>query len=173
MTFAETVQTWQTYYLLIGGAAATLAGLLFIGLSLNLEVLRNGESIRVQGWTTQTFANFIHLLLISVFFLIPNQTPNGLGIPLLFLGLLGVYDIINLLWRIYRKQHHVGASKIISHFVLPLIAFIVLTVCAILLLNQQMEALAWLVAVVVLLFFSSTRNVWDLMVNLRVGEQQT
>ena len=48
-----------------------------------------------------------------------------------------------------------------------------LTVCAILLLNQQMEALAWLVAVVVLLFFSSTRNVWDLMVNLRVGEQQT
>ena len=49
MTFAETVQTWQTYYLLIGGAAATLAGLLFIGLSLNLEVLRNGESIRCRA----------------------------------------------------------------------------------------------------------------------------
>ena len=65
----------------------------------------------MQGWTTQTFANFIHLLLISVFFLIPDQTPNGLGIPLLFLGLLGVYDIINLLWRIYRKQHHVGALR--------------------------------------------------------------
>jgi hypothetical protein len=167
MTFTEAVHTWQTYYLLLGGAAATLAGLLFIGLSPNLNVAHINENVGVQSWTTQTFANFIHLFLISILFLIPDQTPVGLGIPLLLLSLLGIYDVGNLLRRVYLKQHRLRTLGLIARFMLPLGAFAVLAVCAVLVLNQQLEAFIGLVGMEVILILSSTRNVWDLMFNLR------
>jgi hypothetical protein len=39
VTYAETVQSWHDFYLTAGAAAATLVGLLFVGLSLHISVV--------------------------------------------------------------------------------------------------------------------------------------
>jgi hypothetical protein len=48
--FTQTVEGWHDFYLMIGTAAATLVGLLFVSLSLNVDVITREEN----GGSAQT-----------------------------------------------------------------------------------------------------------------------
>ena len=39
MTYADALQSWRDFYVTAGAAAATLVGLLFVGLSLHIRVV--------------------------------------------------------------------------------------------------------------------------------------
>ena len=39
MTYADALQSWRDFYVTAGAAAATLVGLLFVGLSLHIQVV--------------------------------------------------------------------------------------------------------------------------------------
>ena len=90
-TFVETITQWQNFYMLAGTAAATLVGLLFVSVSLHIDLISRFEgTIDIQMLAEQTFLNFLLVLSFAFIFLIPNPTPSGIGIPLLILGLIGI-----------------------------------------------------------------------------------
>jgi hypothetical protein len=39
MSFADQIETWQAFFTTVAGLAATLAGLLFVGLGLNPRIM--------------------------------------------------------------------------------------------------------------------------------------
>ena len=39
MSFADQIQTWQAFFTTVAGLAATLAGLLFVGLGINPHIM--------------------------------------------------------------------------------------------------------------------------------------
>lgn len=63
--FAQEVGGWHDFYTMIGLAAATLVGLLFLGLSLRPDVLRAEASSGSPIMATQTFANFLSILIVA------------------------------------------------------------------------------------------------------------
>ncbi len=63
-SFAAAVQSWHDYYIMVGTASATLVGLLFVGLSLNIEMLRRPESADLRTLAALTFNSFIYVLLV-------------------------------------------------------------------------------------------------------------
>jgi hypothetical protein len=46
MSFQEALQGWHDFYLTAGAASATLAGLLFVGLSLHLRIVVTHPEVR-------------------------------------------------------------------------------------------------------------------------------
>src|SRR5438874_536787 len=63
-------QRWHDFYMLAGTAAATLVGLLFVGLSLHLRAVLSRSEVR--SLARVTLANFGLLLFVSLFMVIPQ-----------------------------------------------------------------------------------------------------
>ena len=113
-TFAETVAQWHDFYIMIGTASATLIGLLFVGLTLNIDLIRRAESIDVLHLAALTFNSFFYPLIFAVIFLIPDISPVGLGIPLLAIGGLGLLNMLFQFRRTRIRHRRWGRSNYIA-----------------------------------------------------------
>src|SRR5215470_11039315 len=73
MTFGEAAQGWHDFYVTAGAAAATLVGLLFVGLSLHIRVVVSHPDVRSLARVTLT--DFFLVLLVALLMLTPTQAP--------------------------------------------------------------------------------------------------
>jgi hypothetical protein len=167
--FAQAVANWHDFYLMIGTAAATLIGLLFLSLSLNVDVITRPERADLRSLAAHTFGNFMSVLMFSVLFLIPSQVPAGLGVPLLCIGGFGLYNTIAH-WREARGRPSpswLRGGGVARRFYLPTFCYTALITIAGLLLFAWTDGLYWLVPVMLMLIVSASRNAWDLLMALR------
>src|SRR5205807_10507970 len=65
MIYQAALAGWHDFFILAGTASATLAGLLFVGLSLHLRIVVTTSSVR--SLTRVTLANFGAVLFVSLF----------------------------------------------------------------------------------------------------------
>ena len=65
------LHAWHDFYVLAGTAAATLVGLLFVGLSLHLRIVV--ASSEVRSLARVTLANFGAVLFVALFMVIPEN----------------------------------------------------------------------------------------------------
>jgi hypothetical protein len=167
-TFSQVVAGWRDFYLMIGTAAATLVGLLFVSLSLNADVIAKKKNADLRALAEQTFASFLFILMSAVFFLIPGQEPLGLGLPLLGVGLLAMY-VTGRHFLLTRKHHprHWGWWSVTSRFIAAAVCFAGLIAIAILLLLGNTGGLNWLVSIMIVLITSASFNAWNLLLRLR------
>jgi hypothetical protein len=78
-SFGQALAEWKDFYVFVGTAAATLLGLLFVSVSLRLDLFHEAQLADVRDFAAQTFAQFFSLVLIAALFLIPHQ--SGADIP--------------------------------------------------------------------------------------------
>lgn len=76
--FPQAVEAWHGLGLTISTAVAALMGLLFVSLSLNVEVIPRAADVdlHVMAAHTPTFGHFVSVLVSAVLFLIPRQVPS-------------------------------------------------------------------------------------------------
>src|SRR6476660_7484063 len=96
--FHVVAEPWHDFYLTAGAAAATLIGLLFVGLSINLDSFTAEEGTSLRLLAEQAFANLIYVLLIALFVLIPSPESLSLTIELAIVGVFGVIRVARR-WR--------------------------------------------------------------------------
>ena len=171
--FASAVTRWHDFYVVVGTAGATLVGLLFVSLSLNPHLIAAGERSGPRVLAAQSFANFVLVLIIALVFLIPDQSPLGLGLPLLGVAVYWLFLTGRRLQNARRSStspwgrggaaRHVGVA---AFFDVVLIAISVTALLGI------TSGLYWLVPVVLMLIYEAARNAWSLLLqfNPEVGE---
>lgn len=164
-SFGAIVDEWQDFHTFLGSAAFTLLGLLFIALSLRLNIFRRRELADVRDFALLTFANFLTLTLIALLFLIPSQSRAGVAIPLLVMGALGL--VANLLLLRESRRVNTGAYALSVPqevwYGLSALPYAGLVVVGMLLLLDRTRALYWLVGVEVGLLLISSFNAWALL----------
>jgi len=166
--FNLAVAGWHDFYMMIGTAAATLIGLLFVSLSLNADMILRKENYDVRIFAAQTFTSFLCVLMFAVLFLIPNQEPAGLGLPLLGIDLFGLYITARRFFQLRRNEPRSwGRGSLARRFAIPTICFMTLLIIAITVLLGYTGGLYWLVPVMILLILYASINAWDLMLRLR------
>ena len=166
-TFAAAVGGWHDFYMVVGTAAATLVGLLFVSLSLNPHVIAAGEGSSLRVLATQTFANFLLVLMIAVVFLIPDQGPLGLGLPLLGIGGYGLYLTSRRLLRARRSAEHPWRrGGIARHVGAAAVCNGGLVAVAVLALLGSTASLYWLIPVILILIYEAVLNAWHLLLQL-------
>jgi hypothetical protein len=158
------LQSWHDFYLVAGPAAASLVGLLFVGLTMHLRaVLARSE---VRGLARATFSNFALVLLVSLFFVMP-QNAASLGEQLIIAAAVSLAIVAPAVTSAARSQTRtLEVRQLVLRFGLSILGYITVGVAGGLVIAGNPAGLDWLVAAVIALLVISLRNSWDLLVSV-------
>ena len=166
-----TFMSWHDFYVTVGTASASLIGLLFVALSINLDAVTGSSRDDLRAFAEQAFASFSMVLLIAVVFLIPTGGPSSIGVAYLILGIGAGGRMLRrgpAVWRATRAGR-LGRAMF-WRAALPAAAVLGLLASGIGLVTNQPSALYWLVAVIIGLLMSAAQSSWDLL--LKVSEDR-
>src|SRR5258707_9786184 len=159
------LSTWQNFDVLIGTAAATLTGLIFVVMTLiaGVRVRVSSPSGGIAAFSTPNVVHFCLALLVAAILSAPWQALWPAGLLLGLAGLGGMIYGVIVLRRVRRLQ--TGYQPVLEdwlfHTVLPLVSYTALVVAAIVLPGHPAPALFIIAAATVLLLFTGIHNAWD------------
>src|SRR5215212_6897119 len=155
---------WHDFFTAVAGIAATLVGLLFVALALNPAVMADDGPAGLRTWAGQTFHSFLMLLVFALVVLIPDPGPQGLGLPLLILGIWGVVRVIADARRVRSDPSPEWHGRpVLTRFASPLAGYVIAVWVGIQALQGDADAVGWLVATAFFLMMSAASNCWDLL----------
>ena len=162
-----TFVSWHDFYLTMGTASASLIGLLFVALSLNIDAITDDSRDDLRAFADQAFSSFSVVLLIAVFFLIPEDGPGILGGLYVVLSIYAGYRMLRRAPAVWKSRHRGRpAEATLWRFVRPTAAVLGLLAVGLGLILDQTWALYWLVPVIIILLMSAARSSWDLLVKV-------
>ncbi len=164
-TLLSLLTAWHTFYSIVGSAAATLMGLVFVVISLiaglRTRVPSSGSGIAVFG--TPNVVHFGTVLLVAAMLSAPWPVFWPIGLLLGLAGLGGIAYIIVVLWRAYHlgRNYQLVLEDWVWHITLPFVSYTALIVAALVLLTYPTPALFLIAAATVLFLFIGIHNAWD------------
>ena len=155
---------WQNFYMIMGTAAATLTGLMFVvttliaGIDARLSIL----NAAVSAFNTPTVVHFGAVLLLAGMLSAPWQRYSSLSLLLSLAGLGMVLYSIIVLRRMRRVPHYQSTLEDwLWYLVFPLLAYVSLIVAAFVLAKNPAPALYIVGFAMLLLLLVGIRNAWD------------
>ncbi|MGA2850957.1 MAG: hypothetical protein ABSE46_18305 [Terracidiphilus sp.] len=106
---------WQNFFVMVGGGAAALAGLVFIAMSMNLSIITRDATHKNRAIATLT--GFTAVFMICAFALMGNQSYQWIGVEWLVVTLVPMITYI----RVYVRATKIGRSSVglsISRFIM-------------------------------------------------------
>ncbi|MFA6373269.1 MAG: hypothetical protein WCW68_11640 [Methanothrix sp.] len=171
--FVDSIDSWRDFYMLTGSASATLVGLIFVAVTLHIDVIAEAKkSSDIRMLAEEIFINFLMILSFAFIFVVPSDTSTGIGYPLLILGIIQIVHTAALWLRFLRRkdEHRVfESSMILRGLLIPnTICYLTLTFIGADILQGRTRYLGWMVMVIVWLTIAAVENTWHLM--MRVAE---
>jgi hypothetical protein len=159
---AYDVAAWAEFANTVSGGAAALAGLLFVGLSLNLaEVLKYPG---VPARAAVTLGLTIAILLTAIFVATPGQDHRVLAAEI---GVVGICIALGaLVAGLYQREER-SRARTMYVTLLPLVPALMLVCGAVSLWLQRGGGLYWVTAAVATGFAAATANAWVLLVEIK------
>lgn len=164
---------WHTFYAIVGTAAATLTGLMFvvITLSAGARTRRNpGMSDGIGAFSTPTVFHFEIALLVAAILSAPWPMLWNVDLLLGLGGVGGVAYSMIVVRRVLRVRQQSNYTTVLEdwlwYIVFPLVSYIALVVATIMLPMNAALVLFVIAAAVIFLVFIGIHNAWDLVVFL-------
>ena len=156
------LEHWDSFCLLVGGAAGALIGLQFVVLTLIAERPQIAAPDAGAAFATPTVVHFGAALLLSALMRVPWHTIGAAALAWGIAGLCGAIYMVIVGRRMRRqKTYQPDWEDWLCHFVLPLITYAVLPVAALVANAHDEEASFAVGASTLLLLFIGVHNSWD------------
>ena len=173
--FNEALRGWQNFYFMMGGASATLAGLMFVALSLGQHLITEQTIAQMKVFATPSIIYFVSVLLLAGIMLVPIFTPAWIAL-VLFLsggyGFLRVSKLAIILIRAARKHQDFTVEDWLAQVIGPVSSYLLMLVAALsFVLDQTTLGLVALGIAAIALLLSAITNTWGLVV--WIVEQKT
>ena len=112
MIAAETYSDqWSNFFILVGTGAATLAGLVFVALTINLKAVAQDATLRFRA--INMLAGFTSVFVISALALMGHQPYLALGVEWLIVSLLAAVINTNGYVQAYRLHSSLYALSLV------------------------------------------------------------
>src|SRR6185312_845077 len=164
--FAATAATWQNFYLLVGTAAATLIGLMFVAVTFGASLMTAEASPSARAWLDPPFAHFVTVLFTAAVMVSPLTSALPIAAALLIVPLMRSLALV----RVYRRMREAHAryqdielSDWMSGVVLPLVCYMALLASGAGFVGGYPIAFAGLAAVIVVILLLGVFGAWELM----------
>lgn len=170
-TASSVLAPWSNFYILIGSAAASLTGLMFVVITLVMgtERRRNAED-GISTFSTPTVVHFAAALLLAAIMSAPWQR---LVHPAIVLGLVGICGIAYVSHLIYRTKkitvYDPDTEDWIWFSILPLVAYATIFAGAIFFGFGPAQALFVIALGAALLIMIGIHNAWDIVTYIALG----
>lgn len=158
------MQAWFSFYAVIGAAAATLMGLLFVATSLNAAAALSRGQQGSRRLAEQAFENYLAVLMVSLLALFPDMSLTSFGrITLLVTAAWTVWVMVRLYQAAAEPSVHETRAAAIRRHVSTLIGFGLLIYAAGRMALDGAETRDTLAAANIVLLFSATEKAWGLL----------
>ena len=107
---------WNDFFTTSAGAAAALVGLIFVGVSINLEMIMANPRYGLAGRTLEVFVMLVAVLIITSLLLMPAQG-TVVGLEVLVIGIANWAAIVAIQLLQLRKNWHLLEANLRSYFV--------------------------------------------------------
>jgi len=153
---------WDSFYVIVGSAAAALIGLQFVAMTLMAERPMKSAAAAGAAFATPTIVHFGTVLLLSALLRIPWQTILPAAICLGVVGFGGIGYVIIVARRMRNQDaYRPEFEDWLCHAILPLIAYMTLALSSIVALTYLRESLLGVGVTALLLLFVGIHNCWD------------
>jgi hypothetical protein len=155
---------WGGFGTTAATAAATLTGLLFIAVSINLkEILDNAP---LPGRAAQTLIFFALPLIFSLLLVVPAQARAALGGELIAIGVVGWTTAMVIDRRAGRSEYEPSWSRLLTRIVPMAVSGACIVVAGVSEAAGAGGGLYWLVPATIIAILAGLVNTWVLLVEI-------
>jgi hypothetical protein len=166
------VVDWTPFLVTVSAAAATLAGLLFVAVQLNIDALVNRTGSRWFAVARSTYTMYTLLLLVPLVLVLPGTDPNATASVLILAAVAGGYGAIRTWFPVWRGFIHHQERLWQSFWLLfsPLSLYVLLGWNGYQLFNaaDPKSALRFIGYILIALFSIALRNSWRILVEVSI-----
>ena len=165
------LSNWQNFYMIMGTAAATLTGLMFVATTIiaGIDTHVPTANAGVAAFNTPTVVHFCAVLLLAGILSAPWQAFSSISLLIGVFGLGMAFYLIIVMRRMQRMPHYQSTLEDwLWYIVLPLVAHLLLIASAIMLSANPAPALYMVGAAMAMLLLIGIRNAWDNMTYLAI-----
>ena len=166
MSWYELQGEWHEFFLLTGTAAVTLAGLLFVALSIHIDALIDERREHLLALAQGTLLSFIFVMTLSLVQLIPHESMRVTGVMLVVMGVVFFgFTLFRQRQRVVQDRHF-SVALLRRRQIVPLLLYALTAYVGVRLLRGDAQALVMLVGAVIALLASAANTSWDLLVRV-------
>ena len=169
MEGAQRVEEWHDFFVAAAGAAAVLAGLVFVGVSINLDTIMSNPTYGLTGRALEALVLLVAVLIATILLLVPDQRMVLAGAELLAVGVVdwaAVVTIQVLVLRNWRSLEPAFRWHFVPRVVLCQLATLPIVAAGIGVMGWELGGLYLLVVGVVLSFLVAVGDAWVLLVEI-------
>ena len=155
---------WHDFFVAVAGASAALTGLIFVGISISLTKI-----LSIGGLPDRALLSLLlllNVLVISVLFLVPNQTLKALGIEILIVSIITYTIIFQLDLRIFKHKQNRFKRLYTFYFVIDHAATIPFIIVGFALTMGWANGLYWVVVGTLFSIIKAVLDGWVLLVEI-------
>ena len=160
---------WHDFFSTAAEAAAALAGLIFVGLSINLEMIMANPRYGLSGRSLEVLVMLVAVLIMTSLLLIPGQGTVVVGLEVLVVGIANWAAIVAIQLLQLRNWHLLEANLrpyFVGRVVLGQVATLPFVAAGIAVLSWGVSGLYVLAAGVLLTILVAGANAWILLVEI-------
>jgi hypothetical protein len=161
---AVAIGDWAVFFTAQLGAAATLGGLVFVGLSINLTRILSFPTLPNRALLA--LGVLLGILLVSSLILIPGQSTELIGLEVLVAGLAGTAVAASIEIRMLRGTPLQDRGTYIGNMIFLGSALLPYIVGGALMLNGSLAGLYWVAAAVIVSLMKAIGDAWVLLVEI-------
>jgi hypothetical protein len=163
-SLTDLIEDWHDFDLLVGTAAATLVGLMFVAASIGASIYTEKNRPGMQAFISPTVVHFTSVLVLALLALVPTHEWLTLAGLLALVGVAGGVYSANLWMQLFvRRRFDVDIVDRLFYAALPSLGYLLLLLAAFFLLRQSEAGLDLLAAAQITLLLAGIRNAWDMM----------
>jgi hypothetical protein len=155
---------WSDFFAAQLGASAALAGLLFVGISINMTKILAYPHLTNRA--LQALIMLVAILLVSSLMLVPGQSFAELGFEVLIVGAVVsvmVADVSVKSLRVVEKEHR---SAIIFEALLGQLALVFYVAAGVVMFTKGAEGIYLVVPAFLMSFVNAIEDAWVLLVEI-------
>jgi hypothetical protein len=159
---ADLLHEWHDFYLIVGAAAATLVGLMFVAASIGASIFNEKHNAPMRAFITPTVVHF-SAALFTLLVTIPTHSWRTLAGLLGAGGLAGsIYCARILIQLVFQHQFNVDVSDRLFYAIIPLCGYVLALISAVLLVVQSPVSANVIAGTLFTLLLAGIRNAWDM-----------
>ena len=160
---------WNDFFLAVAGAAAVLLGLVFVGLSINLEMIMSNPTYGLAGRALEAMVLLMAVLIATYLLLVPAQGTVLVGVEVLVIGVadwVAIVAIHLLQLRHWQSLESNLRANLVGRVVLGQLATLPFVAAGLAVLSWGVSGLYLLVSGVILSFLVAVAEAWVLLVEI-------